>query len=707
LSGSRRWAWALLLGGLGCPAPPAPPPPPPLPSVFPLAPAEVEDVARRALDEVSALRGLPIGDPPTIRILPPAAFAAERDAMAGTAAGGSWGDDMLVGLRALAGLGLAAADQLTTRGAGGSEVGTYDCEEDIIRVADLSFLPPPAELLDESGEAPPGWRALSVSLHGLLAHEALHALVRRAFPLTCPARRTWPDRDGELALRALEEGDADLVLADVVAQRATTDAPDLALWTTSLLDADLAEPLVGFDYLAAFPYVAGVELARALERAGGNAARDEAYGRPPVSSAQVLHPELYFAGRLPVQVNLPDFPALREQGYSAVETGTVGEAGLVAFLTAPSPGAQILLADVVPVPAELCDPPPQDCSGLTELPGGSPLPPGMTTGLSLSAPAFPPDLLPPPPEGMPAPDDAGSTPPAPVTENWSLRDEQGRVRAAAWSRIGMAAAGWRGDTIAFWLRPDQDVPAVLWSSVWADACAAERFRREVTVARPPWAVCRKGERVHVVGGLRNEDGAGALRALVERTVAEDRSAEPFPRPWSPPPGRLEERAVAELGAVAQDGWPALGDVAYSPQGPTVLRRFVDEEVPIVLPLPAGPYWAVLPAVLRSPLARGVALERVGGGRLVVGVVAAAVAPQLEVRLAQRHGELADAMCALGPSRGATGEEDEPGAGAVIRRVLLVEAGDRALLLEGSLPAGAATASREEFAAAFAAACGVP
>ena len=306
------WAWAPAFLTLACPAPPPPPPPPPL------APTEVADLAREMLEQVAELRGLPIGEAPGIRVLPPMAFVAERDAVTGAAAGGTWGDDVLVGLRVLAGLGLASPEQLTMRGTTGAEVGSYDCEEDVIRVADLSYLPPPPEVLDAAGEAPPGWRDLSVSLHGLLAHESMHALARRTFPLPCPAPRTWPDRDDQLALRALEEGDAEAVLSAVVASRAVPGAVDLDLWTAPLDDPTAAEPSVGFGYVMNFPYAAGAELVRALDRSGDNAARDEAYRRAPVSTEQVLHPERFFAGDTPARVELPDFPALHETGRAHV-----------------------------------------------------------------------------------------------------------------------------------------------------------------------------------------------------------------------------------------------------------------------------------------------------------------------------------------------------------------------------------------------------
>ena len=162
--------------------------------------------------------------------------------------------------------------------------------------------------------------------------------------------------------------------------------------------------------------------------------------------------------------------------------------------------------------------------------------------------------------------------------------------------------------------------------------------------------------------------------------------------------------MAELPADAEDGWPAVSDVPYSPGGPTVLRRWVDEDAELVAPLPAGPYWALSPASLRSPLARGIVLERVGGGLLVVATVLPAAGDHVTRRLAERYGELAEIECARGFARGAESETTTDDGGTATLRVLIVDAGPRLVVVAGSLPAGTALQSREEFEAAFSAAC---
>ncbi len=83
--------------------------------------------------------------------------------------------------------------------------------------------------------------------------------------------------------------------------------------------------------LAAFPYQTGVNFVAYLYSRGGWAAVDAAYATPPVSSEQVLHPERYPQTE-PVEVSLPDLAPILGEGWEAVQQGTLGEWGLLAWL---------------------------------------------------------------------------------------------------------------------------------------------------------------------------------------------------------------------------------------------------------------------------------------------------------------------------------------------------------------------------------------
>jgi hypothetical protein len=70
-----------------------------------------------------------------------------------------------------------------------------------------------------------------------------------------------------------------------------------------------------------FPYDQGQKFQQALFLKEGKRAFGMAFVKPPVSTAQILHPEKYFSGDAPVSPELPK-PA---SGMRALTGGTVGE----------------------------------------------------------------------------------------------------------------------------------------------------------------------------------------------------------------------------------------------------------------------------------------------------------------------------------------------------------------------------------------------
>jgi hypothetical protein len=70
-----------------------------------------------------------------------------------------------------------------------------------------------------------------------------------------------------------------------------------------------------------FPYLDGVMFAADLFRAGGTSLIDRAFAHPPRSTEQVLHPDKYILGELPI----PVAPLTPPDGWKTVTTGTMGE----------------------------------------------------------------------------------------------------------------------------------------------------------------------------------------------------------------------------------------------------------------------------------------------------------------------------------------------------------------------------------------------
>ncbi len=121
-----------------------------------------------------------------------------------------------------------------------------------------------------------------------LAHESVHVLQKQWFN----AKYGADTFDGTLAVRALVEGDADLV-ADLYCER-----NGIPIHKITSLSGD---PVTDINI---FPYVFGDSFVRYLYEKGGWKLVNGAYKRYPESTAQIMHPQLYLANVTPVNVSV-------------------------------------------------------------------------------------------------------------------------------------------------------------------------------------------------------------------------------------------------------------------------------------------------------------------------------------------------------------------------------------------------------------------
>jgi hypothetical protein len=161
------------------------------------------------------------------------------------------------------------------------------------------------------------------------AHEYTHALQDAAFDSSAAQQSVAGQRDRELALLGLEEGDATTAMvlwaighlsADELVGITETQVPDMTgipAWMVRLLE---------------FPYLSGAEFVGQLYASGGWEAVDAAYSDLPVSTEQVIHPEAYLDGEAPVEVDPLDlWRALGTEWGHASDT-TLGEAWMAIWL---------------------------------------------------------------------------------------------------------------------------------------------------------------------------------------------------------------------------------------------------------------------------------------------------------------------------------------------------------------------------------------
>ncbi len=165
------------------------------------------------------------------------------------------------------------------------------------------------------------------------AHEFTHSLQDQHYNLTALFDRAKGNADYAMGIRALVEGDATLTMG--LYARKNLSAMDIANYRLEEFQSiDLSGltfgdggPLV--ESATYFPYQEGAAFVATLYQEGGWQAVNAAFKQPPRSSEQIIHPERYFAGDMPVAVQLPD---LRIPGWHVIAEDTMGELYLRIYL---------------------------------------------------------------------------------------------------------------------------------------------------------------------------------------------------------------------------------------------------------------------------------------------------------------------------------------------------------------------------------------
>jgi len=169
------------------------------------------------------------------------------------------------------------------------------------------------------------------------AHEFTHALQDQNFELGKLRLDEIGQGDRSFARLALVEGDATLSMSYWQIQNLTqaelgqiisAAGSDPSTQILLKMPAILRESLL-------FPYTTGLGFAQGLQASGGWGAVDEAYGTPPASTEQILHPEKYASSEEPIAVTLPaDLATRLGNGWKVGLEDTFGEFQLGVWLRA-------------------------------------------------------------------------------------------------------------------------------------------------------------------------------------------------------------------------------------------------------------------------------------------------------------------------------------------------------------------------------------
>ena len=165
----------------------------------------------------------------------------------------------------------------------------------------------------------------------LLIHELGHALADQRYGLSKFLKGAKGDDDAALARMAVMEGQAMWLMGEHAAREAGSslkDSPELVRRLSQSDDAneDLYPvmkrvPLYLKESLT-FPYSWGFRFQAAVCEKDSNCMK-RVFEQPPASTAQVMHPELYFAGVLPEKIQPPLSP--KQGRWRTMTDGTLGE----------------------------------------------------------------------------------------------------------------------------------------------------------------------------------------------------------------------------------------------------------------------------------------------------------------------------------------------------------------------------------------------
>jgi len=172
----------------------------------------------------------------------------------------------------------------------------------------------------------------------VMAHELTHALDDQYYHIDAWEKAARPNDDAESAREAVLEGSALAAMFDYTLapeKMSVRNFGDIAsLIDQQALDEAEKDPVmvkapqfIKDDLL--FPYVAGAGFTQQfLKATNGWADFHKVFENPPVSTQQILHPEMYFAGIRPPPLELPKVKPILPHGWKELDQNVMGEYGL-------------------------------------------------------------------------------------------------------------------------------------------------------------------------------------------------------------------------------------------------------------------------------------------------------------------------------------------------------------------------------------------
>jgi hypothetical protein len=178
------------------------------------------------------------------------------------------------------------------------------------------------------------------------AHEFTHALQDQHFDLDSLNERSLTT-DSRLALQALIEGDASLIMVEYAFKHLfemSLDRSDLLEAIQQVERGEYKDAPTVVRETAWFPYEQGIVFAAALVERGGWAELNAAFHNPPQTTEQVMHPDKYLAGEVANPPLVGDLLRALGAGWEELSRDVLGELFIRVYLESQLGSEEALMA---------------------------------------------------------------------------------------------------------------------------------------------------------------------------------------------------------------------------------------------------------------------------------------------------------------------------------------------------------------------------
>ena len=177
----------------------------------------------------------------------------------------------------------------------------------------------------------------------VMAHELMHAIQDQNFNLRRFEKFPKDQSDQELAIQALIEGEATVVMLNYIFKPQGLDITKVPVPLLSIFDMSNKSDDGRFPVLSSappairesleFPYFYGASFVQTVVHRNSWQKMSDVYTKElPESTEQIMHPEKYLAQDHPVKVTLPDVTSQLGKGWRKNEVNVQGEFGYYLIL---------------------------------------------------------------------------------------------------------------------------------------------------------------------------------------------------------------------------------------------------------------------------------------------------------------------------------------------------------------------------------------